>query len=76
MSGARPGVCAAMFTGSAIRFMAGRLKSIHAPKNACRNSSTLLYATRNLYFFTLYNGTNGMRIGTVRTYFRYSGSAP
>ena len=34
------------------------------------------YATRNLYFFTLYRGTNGSRMGTLSQYFRYSGSSP
>ncbi len=34
------------------------------------------YTVRNLYFFTLYSGTNGRMIGTDFTYFRYSGSLP
>ena len=34
------------------------------------------YATSHLYFSTLYSGTNGTMIGTVLTYFWYSGSLP
>ena len=39
------------------------------PGFACGKTFVFAHATRNLYFFTLYRGMNGRRIGTVRTYF-------
>ena len=41
-----------------------------------RKAENGAHATSHLYFSTLYSGTKGSRMGTVLTYFWYSGSLP
>lgn len=51
-----------------VQFRALRL-SDDVIQKLLKHIARFTYAVRNLYFFTLYRGTNGMMIGTVRTYF-------
>lgn len=52
------------------RFFYLRTGSGYTPKSVIRNQhGNSCYATKNEYFFTLYRGMKGIRIGTVLLYF-------
>ena len=52
------------------------LKSIVEDGYCMACTISLTQATSHLYFSTLYSGIKGTKIGTVFTYFWYSGSLP
>ena len=53
------------------------LRAVHIPMGSTQRAGSSWYqATSHLYFSTLYRGMKGTRMGTVLTYFWYSGSLP